>query len=87
MRGSEGGAGSRTSIKLSAAYGATIEIGFEPIGTSFELAGDEWIVLELPIEAVGNLEFVSWPNGLAVWVPFPGDYVVYDSAGIELDRL
>jgi hypothetical protein len=79
--------GERTSIKLTAAHRATIEIGFEPIGTSFTLKDDEWIVLELPIDAVGQLEFASWPNGLAVWVPFPGDYVVYDSSGNELDRL
>lgn len=79
--------GERTSVKLASAHGATIEIGFEPIGTSFTLKEDQWIVLEMPIEAVGQLEFVAWPNRLAVWVPFPGDYVVYDSSGNELDRL
>ena len=77
----------RTSIKLSAASGASVEIGFEPIGTSFELAEDESIFLELPIDAVAELQIVSWHNGMAVWVPYPGDYVVYDAAGNVLDRL
>ena len=87
MHGNNASDNKRTSIKLSAAYGAKVEIGFEPIGTSFELSDDASIFLELPIEAVGELQIVSWPNGMAIWVPYPGDYVVYDGAGNVLDRL
>ncbi len=77
----------RTTLKLSVAQGASSEIGFEPIGTSFVVEGGDWLTLELPIESVADVEIVSWPNGVAVWVPFPGDYVVLDSSGNELDRL
>ena len=77
----------RTTLKISVAKGASSEIGFEPIGTSFVLEGGDWLILELPISAVPDVEIVSWPNGIAVWVPFPGDYIVFDSSGTELDRL
>lgn len=87
MRGTKERDESRTTIKLSAARGTAVEIGFEPIGTSFDVADGDWVILELPAESVAELEFVAWPNGIAVWVPFPGDYVVFDSAGNELERL
>ncbi|MBM6403575.1 hypothetical protein JQN72_04865 [Phycicoccus sp. CSK15P-2] len=45
------------------------------------------MTLELAISAVAQVEFVAWPNGIAVWVQFPGDYIVFDSSGNELDRL
>jgi hypothetical protein len=74
-------------LKISVAPGASSEIGFEPIGTSFVVAGGDWVTLELPLSAVADVEIVTWPNGIAVWIPFPGDYVVLDSSGNELDRL
>lgn len=77
----------RTTFKISVAKGASSEIGFEPIGTSFVVEGGDWLILELPISAISEVEIVSWPNGIAVWVPFPGDYIVFDSSGAELDRL
>lgn len=77
----------RTTMKFSAAKGSSSEIGFEPIGTSFVLEDGEYVILELPAAAVPDVEIIAWPNGIAVWVPFPGDYVVFDSAGRELDRL
>ena len=62
------------------------ERGFEPIGTSFVVEGGDWLTLELPVSAVADVEIVVWPNGVTVWVPLPGDYLVRDSSGSELDR-
>lgn len=78
---------SRTTLKISVAQGASSEIGFEPIGTSFLLEGGDWLTLDLPVASIADVEIVAWPNGIAVWVPFPGDYIVLDSSGNELDRL
>lgn len=77
----------RTTLKISVTEGAPSEIGFEPIGTSFVVEGGDWLTLELPVSAVADVEIVVWPNGVAVWVPLPGDYLVRDSSGSELDRL
>ncbi len=87
MLGGSRTAQGRTTLKISVAQGASSEIGFEPIGTSFVLDGGDWVTLELPVSAVAQVEVVSWPNGIAVWVPFPGDYIVFDSSGNEMDRL
>lgn len=76
-----------TRLKFKAAYNAEIEVCFEPIGTTFRLASDDFIFLELPIDVVSNVEVVVWSNGIGVWVPYPGDYAVFDSEGNELDRL
>lgn len=87
MLGSKRATPDRTTLKISVAQGASSEIGFEPIGTSFVLEGGDWVTLELPVSAVADVEIVAWPTGIAVWVPFPGDYIVLDSSGNELDRL
>jgi hypothetical protein len=77
----------RTTLKISVAKGHGAEIGFEPIGTSFVVGGGDFLVLDLPANAVREVDIVHWPNGIAVWVPFPGDYIVFNSSGTELDRL
>lgn len=77
----------RIRLKISAARGHSSEIGFEPIGTSFVIEDGNWLFLEMPVAAISEVEVVAWPNGVAIWVPWPGDYVVLDSAGSELDRL
>ncbi|MFK3835763.1 MULTISPECIES: hypothetical protein [unclassified Microbacterium] len=77
----------RTTLKISVTEGSSSEIGFEPIGTSFVVEGGDWLTLELPVSAMAGVEIVVWPNGVAVWVPLPGDYLVRDSSGNELDRL
>lgn len=87
MRGSDSSSGGRTAITLKAPPAGAVEIGFEPIGSAFTVRDGDFVVLELDAASVARLEFVSWPNGIAVWVPYPGDYVVRDSAGQELDRL
>jgi hypothetical protein len=57
------------------------------VGTTFSLIDGQWIFLRTPLEAVPKIEVVVWPNGIGVWVPHPGDYVVLDSECKELDRL
>lgn len=87
MHGASDHEESRIRIKISAAPDAAVEIGFEPIGTTFTVVNGDWVALDIPAAAAGQIELVSWPNGIAVWLPFPGDYVVFDSSGKEVDRL
>ena len=82
-----GSTSARTTVRLKAPPSGSVEIGFEPIGSTFSLSDDDFLTLELDVADVSGLEFVSWPNGIAVWVPFPGDYIVRDSSGAEIDRL
>jgi hypothetical protein len=74
-------------LKYAAAGDSPVEICFEPVGTTFSLIDGQWIFLRTPLEAVPKIEVVVWPNGIGVWVPYPGDYIVLDSEGKELDRL
>lgn len=74
-------------LKYAAAGDSPIEVCFEPVGTTFRLTAGQWVFLRTPLEAVAKIEIVVWPNGIGVWVPYPGDYVVLDSEGNELDRL
>ncbi|MFS8101325.1 hypothetical protein LFM09_29785 [Lentzea alba] len=61
---------------------------FEPLGTSFTLFDGQSIYLRRPADRLTSIEVVHWPNGVAVWVPHPGDdFAIVDSEGNELDRL
>ncbi|TCO45310.1 hypothetical protein EV192_12174 [Actinocrispum wychmicini] len=66
-----------------------MRITFEPLGIAFELAVDEFIFLRVEQHVVTSIEIHVWPNGIAVWLPYPGDsdYVILDSGGNELNRL
>jgi hypothetical protein len=80
--------GQRTvDLKFAAATGATVEVCFEPVGTTFSLTDGEYVYLRAPIDVIGSIEMVVWPNGIGVWVPYPGDYAILDREGNELDRL
>ena len=68
-------------IVIKASVETSAEIGFEPLGTSFVLTGDDYLVLEVAPELVDRLEFAWFPNGLAVWAPYPEPYTVRNSAG------
>lgn len=74
-------------LKFAAAQGESIEVCFEPVGTTFSLSDSEAIFLRTAISNVAALEIVSWPNGIGVWVPYPGDYAIIDSNGNEIDTL
>lgn len=74
-------------LKFMAAQGQSVEVCFEPIGTTFSLRDGESIFLRTVIANVTSLEIVSWPNGIGVWVPYPGDYTIVDSKGNEIDTL
>jgi len=93
MRGQAGelgfdGAPARTvDLKFAAAQGASIEVSFEPVGTTFRLEDEDFVFLRTSIAVVGSIEVVVWPNGIGVWVPYPGDYTILNRHGIELDRL
>jgi hypothetical protein len=87
MLGNELGGPKRTVIRIRSEFESGAWITFEPIGTRFEVAYEDHLTLELDVDVVGELEYVTWPNGMAVWVPYEGDYIVRDSAGNELDRL
>ncbi|MFJ6574194.1 hypothetical protein ACIQNU_43070 [Streptomyces sp. NPDC091292] len=77
------------NLKFTAAQGERVEVCFEPVGTTFSLVDGESIYLRTPMESVASLEIVSWPNGVGVWVPYPGtgEYAILDSEGEELDTL
>ncbi len=74
-------------LKFVAARGASVEVCFEPVGTTFSLSDGEAVFLRTAISNVASLEVVSWPNGIGVWVPYPGDYAIIDSKGDEIDTL
>ena len=83
---SDAGAGT-TRLRFKAAYNTSVEITFEPVGTTFALRPDEFISLELPTNALPEVEVVVWSNGIGVWVPYPGEYTIFGSDDNELDRL
>lgn len=74
-------------LKFAAAQGESVEVCFEPVGTTFALSDGEAVFLRTAISNVASLEIVSWPNGIVVWVPYPGDYTIVDSKGNEIDTL
>ncbi|MCX5235302.1 hypothetical protein [Streptomyces prunicolor] len=74
-------------LKFTAARGETVEVCFEPIGTTFSLFDGQSIYLRTPLATVGSVEVVSWPNGIGVWVPYPGDHLILDSERNELEPL
>ncbi|MFG3142170.1 hypothetical protein ACGFZA_38855 [Streptomyces sp. NPDC048211] len=75
-------------IKLAATDGPA-RITFEPGGTAFSLDADEFITLRLDASLAPSIEVNIWPNGISVWLPYPGesDYIVLDSSGREVARL
>ncbi|MFJ3220781.1 hypothetical protein ACIPLC_33270 [Kitasatospora sp. NPDC086801] len=75
-------------IKL-AATGEPARISFEPGGTAFEVDVDDFISLRLDSGSVSSIEIYHWPNGISVWLPYPGesDFIVLDSSGEEMARL
>ena len=74
-------------LKFVAAPGGSVEVCFEPTGTTFALSDGEAIFLRTAISNIASLEIVSWPNGIGVWVPYPGDFAIIDSKGNEIDTL
>ncbi|MFE2292582.1 hypothetical protein [Streptomyces sp. NPDC059452] len=79
---------STMDMKLAAADGPA-RITFEPGGTAFTLAAEEFITLRLDPSLASAVEIAVWSNGISVWLPYPGesDYLVLDSDGQEVARL
>ncbi|WP_198154328.1 hypothetical protein [Catenuloplanes japonicus] len=77
-----------TKIKISATN-EPIRITFEPLGDAFELDPDEFLFLRMPTAELTSLEIYVWPNGISVWLPYPGksDYVVLDAQDEEIGRI
>ncbi|MFG3002305.1 hypothetical protein [Streptomyces sp. NPDC048340] len=75
-------------MKFAATDGPA-RVTFEPGGIAFELAADEFITLQLDPTLAPSLEINIWPNGISVWLPYPGesDFIVLDSSGREVARL
>lgn len=75
-------------IKL-AATGTPARITFEPIGLAFEIEGEESLTLRIDPNLVPSMEIHTWPNGMGIWLPYPGesDYIILDSEGREITRL
>jgi hypothetical protein len=76
-----------TLLTFAAAGPEPVEVCFEPVGTTFELVDEQSVSLQLPLSVVSEVKVVVWPNGVGVWVPYPGDYTILDPDGRELDRL
>jgi hypothetical protein len=74
-------------LKFTAAPGQNVEICFEPVGTTFSLSDGQSIYLRTEAKNLASVEIVSWPNGIGVWVPYPGNYAILDADGMELDQL
>ncbi|MCT2594181.1 hypothetical protein LHJ74_30455 [Streptomyces sp. N2-109] len=79
--------GQVVDLKFMAAQGENVEVCFEPVGTTFSLSDGESIFLRTVIANVASLEIISWPKGIGVWVPYPGNYTILDSEGNEIDTL
>ncbi|MET9974714.1 hypothetical protein ACFYOI_17870 [Streptomyces microflavus] len=75
-------------MKLAATDGPA-RVTFEPGGVVFMLAAEEFITLQLDPSLAPSVEINIWPNGIAVWLPYPGesDYIVLDSSNREMTRL
>ncbi len=45
--------------------------------------------LRMPTAELTSLEIYVWPNGISVWLPYPGksDYVVLDAQDEEIGRI
>ncbi|MEV0299190.1 hypothetical protein [Nocardia sp. NPDC050710] len=74
-------------LKFSAARGETVEVQFEPLGTTFNLSDGDCLYLRTPLDAVPHMEFQVWPNGIAVWVAHGADHRVLDRDGNQIDAL
>ena len=74
-------------LKFASAPGTSIEVCFEPVGTTFSLSDGDYVFLRSPLRAVAAIEIVVWSNGIGVWVPYPGDYVILNRDKVEIDRL
>ena len=62
-------------------------IVFEPLGQEFPMKPTEDLVLDVPVEDLRELVLVTFDGGLSVWLPYPGDHIVRDTAGAEIARL
>jgi hypothetical protein len=79
--------GQLVNVKFTAARDETVEVCFEPVGTTFSLFDGQSVYLRTDVKNLASLEIVSWPNGIGVWVPYPGDHTILDADGKELDTL
>ncbi|MFJ7191044.1 hypothetical protein [Streptomyces bacillaris] len=79
---------SMMDMKLAAADGPA-RVTFEPGGTAFTLEAEESITLRLDPVLAPSVEINMWPNGISVWLPYPGesDYIILDSDDHEVARL
>jgi hypothetical protein len=75
-------------MKLAATDGPA-RVTFEPGGVVFTLDADEFITFQLDPSLAPSIEINMWPNGISVWLPYPGesDYIVLDSSDREVTRL
>ncbi|PVC86788.1 hypothetical protein DBP19_25310 [Streptomyces sp. CS090A] len=75
-------------LKLAAADGPA-RVTFEPGGTAFTLDAEEFITLRLDPVLAPSVEINIWPNGISVWLPYPGesDYIILDADDHEVARL
>ena len=73
-------------VKLAAPDGAA-RITFEPLGDVIELASGEHIFVRVPLAGLSSLEIYMWPNGISVWLPYPGDYAILNPEKSEIGRV
>ncbi|MEW1724885.1 hypothetical protein [Streptomyces sp. NPDC093109] len=75
-------------MKLAATDGPA-RVTFEPGGVVFALAAEEFVTLQFDPSLASSVEINIWPNGISVWLPYPGqsDYVILDSDDHEVARL
>lgn len=74
-------------MKFAAAREATIEVCFEPVGTTFSLSDGDYVYLRGSLDQLASIEIVVWADGIGVWVPYPGEYSILDRERVEIDQL
>lgn len=80
-------------IRFSAGGEEQTTVQFEPLGTSFDLENQDFIVLRTPREKVDSIQVEIFPSYIKVWVAYPEDriwsdeHIILDRDGIEIARL
>ncbi|WP_433524218.1 hypothetical protein ACQPZ2_03160 [Nocardia pseudovaccinii] len=80
-------------IRFSAGSAEKITVQFEPLGTWFDLADDDYIILRTPRNKIDALQVEVLPSGIKVWVAYPEDrvwsdeHIILDRHMVEIGRL
>ena len=76
----------RARLMFSASEQPTV-ISFEPLVQEYSLAAGQALFVEVSAAEIAEIEVAVWPTGVAVWLPYPDDHLVFNEHGAEIGRL